>query len=130
MSEKIMIIDDDESFLEELKDALASSGYDVDIVSDPMTAVAKVEKTKPDVILLDLKMAKETGFEIACRLRDDKIVSHIPIIAMSGAYFLSENSFLMRFCAFKRWLKKPFSPADAIRQIEAVLDEKKREFAA
>ncbi len=124
MNKRVMIIDDDTSFSEELNDALSSSGYDVAVVNDPTTAAESVARTKPDIILLDLQMPKETGFEVACDLRGERATARIPVIAISGAYSWGEDSFLMRYCSFKKWLKKPISPDEIIANIEAVLKEK------
>jgi len=62
---KIMIIDDDNEFLEEISEVLIKCGYDVSIISDSTQALSKTLKSKPDTILLDLKMKKLDGFEIA-----------------------------------------------------------------
>jgi len=56
---KIMVIDDNKEFLEELQELLNLTGYDTVVFSDGTSALKMVSKIKPDVILLDLKLGKK-----------------------------------------------------------------------
>ena len=123
---KIMIVDDDKDFLEELKEVLESAGYDVVGLSESTSVPAAVTSHKPDVIILDLRMPLMSGFEVASTLRTLSDAWHIPIIAMTGFYTVEEKSFLMNFCAIKKCLKKPFNPLDIIKEIEWALGEDRR----
>jgi DNA-binding response OmpR family regulator len=120
-NKKIMIVDDDEEFLGELRDMFVSSGYEVNAISDPALALEAVHKISPDVILLDLKMQKMSGFQVADKLRNFSEVNRIPIIAMTAFFVEEEHSLLMKLCGIKNCLKKPFSPTEAIERIEAAL---------
>ena len=62
---KILIIDDDPEFLDEINDLLSHTGYKVTAVNDSTRAVDTANEIKPDVILLDLRMKNVSGFEIA-----------------------------------------------------------------
>lgn len=117
---KVMIIDDDKEFLEELKETLELAGYEMIAVNDSNAAVHKALRVKPDVILLDLKMPGKTGFQVADEVRHLSQLKHIPIIAMSG-FFKDEYGPLMNICNIRKCLKKPFLPLDVIVEIEAVL---------
>lgn len=121
---KVMIVDDDQEFLEELNDTLASSGYDMIVVDDPVSALEEVKKSRPDVILLDLKMPIKSGFQLADEIRHSSELSNTPIIGMSG-FFKEDYISLMNICGIKKYLKKPFSPLDVIARIEEVLADNK-----
>ena len=123
---KIMIVDDDKDFLEELKEVLEDAGYDVTGLSESAAVPAAATTLKPDVIVLDLRMPLMSGFEVASTLRTLTDTWHIPIIAMTGFYTIEEKSFLMNFCAIKKCLKKPFNPLDIIKEIEWALGEDRR----
>lgn len=119
MKKKVMLIDDDKEFLEEIRDTLSLSGYDVFPVNDATKVASAVQKIKPDIILLDLKMPKKSGFEVANELRHSSEDANIPIIAMSA--FLNEDLLpLMNICGIQKYLKKPMYPLDLIAQIEEV----------
>ena len=124
MNKKIMVVDDDKEFLEELRETLALSGYDLLAVNDATRVLDTAISEKPDVILLDLKMPQKSGFQVADELRHLSEVSHIPIIAMS-AYLKDEYASLLNICGIKRCLSKPFYPLDVIAEIEEVLAERR-----
>jgi len=119
-----MIIDDDKKFLDQFNDILNLSGYEVVIVSDAVSAADVASRVRPDVILLDLKMPKKSGFQIAEELRNFSESNNVPIIAITG-FFKEDNVPLMNLCGIKRCIKKPLYPLDVIAQIEAALAEKK-----
>lgn len=118
---KIMIVDDDREFLEELKETLTSSGYDTTALSNSTSALKMVRKIKPDVILLDLKMQGKSGFQIANELKQLAETAHIPIIAMTAFYTEREYTILTNICGIKTCLIKPFNPLDVIAEIERAL---------
>ncbi len=89
MKKKILIVDDNKELLAALKDTLSLCSYEVIIVDDAGKALDVAVKTKPDVILLDLKMPAKSGFQIAQEIKDFKEINRIPIIAITG--FLNED---------------------------------------
>lgn len=124
MAEKrILIVDDDREFLDELKEMLVLTGYDVTGVTDGVAAVKAARVVKPDVIILDLRMHAMSGFEVADKLKGIPETADIPVIAMTGYYTLKEHAWLMNFCGIRRCLKKPFSPLDVIAEVENILKE-------
>ena len=115
-----MIVDDDREFLEELREAMVLSGYDIITVDDPLLALDAASEAKPDVILLDLKMPGKNGFQLADELSHSQGLMQIPIIAMTGN-FKDEYAPLINMCNIRKCLKKPFDPAELISEIEYVL---------
>jgi len=124
-TKRIMVVDDDKEFLEEIQETLALSGYDVKAVNDASEAFSTAIKTNPDLILLDLKMKGMTGFEVANKLRSYDNTMGIPIIAMSGFFTAEEDDTLLSFFEIRNYLRKPFNPLDIITKIESVLKERK-----
>jgi CheY-like chemotaxis protein len=120
---KVMLVDDDKEFLEELQELLVSSGYQMVAVNDPISALERVSQVKPDVIVLDLKMPNMSGFQLAQEIRHFCELNSVPIIAMSG-YYKDEYNPLLNICGIKVCLKKPFNPLDVISAIEDVLKAK------
>lgn len=120
MRKKVMIIDEDEIFSEELNQALILSGYDVVAVNDPVLAVDMVRKTEPDVILLDIKMPTRNGLRIVNELKNYLGYETIPIIGMTGLSREADIE-LMNVCGIQKYLKKPFHPLDIISNIEKVV---------
>ena len=120
---KIMVVDEDIDFLEELRETLFLSGYDPLAVSDSSTAFSIARIGKPAVILLDLKMNPANGARIAEKLSKFPDTAHIPIIAMAGHFNNEDRPSFLDNHGIKAFLKKPFMPLDVITQIENVLSE-------
>ncbi len=120
MNTRVVVVDDDKEFLEELQEILQASGYDLVVVNNSRFALSKIVESKPDVVLLDLKMPGKNGFELATEMNRAFETEEIPVIVMT-AYFKDEYKMLMDLCGVKRCLKKPFYPLDVISAIEGVL---------
>lgn len=115
---KVIVIDDDVQFLAEIHRLLTVKGYDVKTLSDGAFAAVEVCRLKPDVVLLDLKMRGESGFEIAEELRQNAETSKIPIIGITGFYTEKEHSLFIQMCGIKRCLIKPIKPEDLFKSLE------------
>lgn len=119
-NKKVLILDDDNDFLDELSEMLTSNGYEPVIASDTDGFLSLAAKIKPAVVLLDLKMPKKTGFLVAYELNQSSETANIPVIAISGVV---KDDFVVpkEFCNIRSCLKKPFKPLDVIKEIEKVL---------
>jgi DNA-binding response OmpR family regulator len=115
---KVIIVDDDKEFLEEMTETLLSSGYDTISFSDGKRVLEDAPKIKPDVILLDLKMDGMNGFKIANELRRSSEIRKTPIIAITGFYTEKKHRLLIKICGIKKCLIKPINPLDVITAIE------------
>jgi len=66
---RVLIVDDDKEFREELGETLELSGYEVIDVGDARAVQNTASRTSPDVIILDLKMDDMNGFEVVEELK-------------------------------------------------------------
>ncbi len=115
---KVMVIDDDKEFLDEMVETLSLTGYDPVSVSESINVVKKVIQAKPNIILLDLKMDKKSGFKVASELMAKPETKDIPIIAITGVFTHQEHRLLMKVCNIKNCIIKPINPLDVIHLIE------------
>jgi DNA-binding response OmpR family regulator len=115
---KVMIVDDDKEFLEELQETLFLNGYEVIKIDDPHRVLDSAGNTKPDIILLDLKMDNFSGFEIADELSRFTKTVHIPVVAMTGFFTENEHASLMSLCGINKCIAKPFSAEQIVTAIE------------
>ncbi len=116
---KVMIVDDDEVFVEELKELLILCGYNTFAFSDGLNAFSSLRSINPDIILLDLKMKGINGLQFADRLRDSSGAKNIPIIAMTGFNMGKQYSNLLAFHGIDRCIRKPFHILDLVADIES-----------
>ena len=81
---KILIVDDDDLFVELLSDTLTAEGYEVLTASDGMEALDKVRQRLPSYIFLDLILPKIDGIRVCRYLKEDPRYSSIPVIVLTG----------------------------------------------
>jgi DNA-binding response OmpR family regulator len=81
---KIVIIEDDLTFLDLLRVHLASAGHEVLTAEDAVLGLRAVIDNAPDLILLDLAVPYLDGFEMIEALRSDPATQNIPVIVITG----------------------------------------------
>jgi DNA-binding response OmpR family regulator len=119
---RIIVIDDDVELLEELQEVLEANGHTAEVISDPSVAVRVILESKPDAVLLDLKMKGKSGFEIAAELSEDPRASAIPVIAMTGHYGEDELDKLRESGVVRSFLTKPLSILELVAELGEVSD--------
>lgn len=83
-SSRILLIDDDQVLLNYLKGRLELTGYQVDEADLVNLAVKKLQSRSYDVIILDLMMYPQSGYDLFHFVKDDPKFKWIPIIVLSG----------------------------------------------
>lgn len=120
MNKRIMIVDDDAELLEELKESLLLSDYEVVAVNNSVEALDTAIRTRPDLILLDIKMPDESGLQVACKLKYFSAFKNTPILAMT-AYPKEKYMHHLKEYGIQDCIKKPFTDLDVISKIEEFL---------
>lgn len=77
----VLIIDDDTSMREQLKEDLSKLGYAVAVVGTGPEGLKLVNKLRPDAILLNVQ--RPGGWELLAALKNDTVLAHIPVIILS-----------------------------------------------
>lgn len=81
----IMMVDDEPITMEVVQAFLEDAGYQhFVLVDDPREAMATLEETRPDLLLLDLMMPEISGFEILQALRERDKFKHLPVLILSS----------------------------------------------
>ncbi len=122
---KILIVDDQKSFLRIMEQGLVKYGFNVISANSGKECLELAKKHKPGVILLDVMMPKMNGFETCRELKHYKKTKDIPVIIVTGQD--NENNVLEGFdCGADDYVTKPFSIKILIARIKAVLKRTRR----
>lgn len=81
----ILVVDDEVTILELIRDILEGEGFTVLIARSGTTALRLLQNTSVALVLTDLMMPQLSGLELARRLRADPKTASIPLILMSAA---------------------------------------------
>lgn len=84
MAKKVLIVDNNPFFLETIKEALVSLGFDVESYTDPIKAWECLQKKDFDYILIDHIMPQVDGSKLCKYLKEDPNKSKTPVIIMTG----------------------------------------------
>jgi CheY-like chemotaxis protein len=82
--QSVLVIDDCQDNLLLMKLILQSEGYKFNFASSGREGLAKIAKNKPDLIILDLMMPDISGLEVIKCLKNDYLVSNIPILLLTA----------------------------------------------
>ena len=115
----IVVIDDEVEICSFLEDLLAAEGYTVYTACDPVEGLWKVEKLRPDLVMLDMQMPRMNGTEVLRRIK--KIDGATTVIIITGFSAMSSVRDAMRLGAFA-YVTKPFRLAEVKALVKAALD--------
>ncbi|NJO43372.1 MAG: response regulator [Cyanobacteria bacterium RU_5_0] len=82
--DRILAVDDSPDNLFLVQTILEDSGYEIYLAEDGITALAQIEHSPPDLILLDVMMPGMDGYEVTRRIRRNKKLAHIPILLITA----------------------------------------------
>ncbi|MCU0567684.1 MAG: hybrid sensor histidine kinase/response regulator [Oculatellaceae cyanobacterium Prado106] len=82
--DRILAVDDSPDNLFLIQQILAGRGYDVSVAEDGASALAAIEQSPPDLILLDVMMPGIDGYEVTRRVRENPRLPYIPILLITA----------------------------------------------
>ena len=134
-SGRILVVDDHQDNVELLRARLESWGYAVDTAADGLQALASVEASPPDLILLDVMMPAVDGNEVARRIKQNPDLPFIPII-MQTALDSTESKVEGLEAGADDYITKPIEFAELkarlrsmlrIKRLQEELEERERQ---
>ncbi len=118
---KVLIADDEVEFASTLVTRLQLRSFDTNMVNSGGAALAAIQHSQPDVLLLDLKMPDIDGLEVLARLKHD--YPHIKVIILTGHGSFEAGQEGMKLGAYD-YVMKPVDLNRLIEKIEGAYKEK------
>jgi len=119
-SQKILVVEDNQDNRELVVKVLKINGYHVIEAVDGEEAIEKTRAENPDLILMDLFIPKIDGYEVTRRLKRDKDLKSIPIIALT-AHAMKGDMEVALAAGCDGYIPKPIDVRELPRQIEHFL---------
>ncbi len=114
---RLLVVDDDPEVRDMLSRLLASEGYDVDEAESGTQTLAALDKLRPDLVILDVMLSAEDGFEVLATIRRSSIV---PVILLTGRGREADRVLGLKLGA-DDYVVKPFSGAELAARVGTVL---------
>ncbi|MBI2442307.1 MAG: response regulator transcription factor [Candidatus Levybacteria bacterium] len=120
MTQMVLVVEDDKSLQQYLKDILLDNNYTVHVVSDGLTAMKYVKEVKPELVLLDLGLPNVSGETVCKEIR--KTYPDLPIIMLTARQGAAEVVQGLSLGA-DDYITKPFVADELLARIKARLRE-------
>ncbi|REJ03917.1 DNA-binding response regulator [Microbacterium bovistercoris] len=114
---RVLVVEDDATVAEVAVTYLRAAGFLVEVASDSFSALSAVERTRPDLIVLDRMLPGIDGAEVCRRIR---ATSQVPIIMLT-ALGSAEDRISGLEAGADDYLAKPFSPRELVLRVQSVL---------
>jgi CheY-like chemotaxis protein len=117
----ILLVEDEPDVALVTKTRLELIGFQVSLAKDGMEALNMVERVRPDLVLLDLKMPKLDGYQVCKRLKIYERTKNIPVILFSGSssYMIALERKCLELGA-DDFIRKPYETKTLIKKITSL----------
>jgi len=126
---KVLIVDDDVDIRKVVSKLVEKSGYEAIEAKNGVEGMGKVREDKPDLIILDMLMPKESGIRMYHELKTEESLKDIPVIVLSAIpkkSFLRSQKVLDEFAGQsvpepEAYIEKPEEPEELIALMKKIL---------
>jgi DNA-binding response OmpR family regulator len=118
---RILIAEDEKDIRELIAFTLRFAGFDVLLATNGVEAVEVAEAERPDLVILDVRMPRMSGYEACRRLKENPQTASLPIVFLSAKGQDSEIQQGLESGA-EEYILKPFAPDELIQQVRDILN--------
>ncbi|MFC1674828.1 response regulator [Candidatus Omnitrophota bacterium] len=129
MAIRILVVDDEPDIRDIIKTALSEEGYEVIEAKDGEEALKAIHDKDPDLVLLDYRIPKIDGREVCRRIKKDILMSHLPIIMVTGSGEVDDKVGGIDAGA-DDYIVKPFDPKELLARVRMTLRHTERDLGA
>jgi CheY-like chemotaxis protein len=117
---KILIAEDEADIRDLISFTLQFSGHTVVATKDGQEALEMALQEMPDMILMDVRMPRMTGYDACRRIKEEPTISHIPVVFLSAKGQDVEIRAGLDAGATE-YLLKPFAPYELVERVTQLL---------
>jgi CheY-like chemotaxis protein len=116
----ILVAEDERDIRELIQFTLSFAGHTVTAVGDGAAAIARAREATPDLILMDVRMPRLTGYEACQQMKEIPELSQVPVVFLSAKGQDEEIRAGLGVGA-AAYILKPFAPQDLIDRVGEIL---------
>ncbi|MDE2401418.1 MAG: response regulator [Burkholderiales bacterium] len=116
--QKILLVDDSKTELHVLSDLLTKRGFKVRTAENGEEALRRLQEEKPDLILMDVVMPGQNGFQLTRAITRDPAFADVPVIICTSKNQETDRVWGMRQGA-RDYVVKPVNPDELLAKIKA-----------
>jgi DNA-binding NarL/FixJ family response regulator len=119
-SQTVLVVDDDACFRALVRTVVERAGFRVVEAADEVEALAAADRARPELVLLDVRLPRTSGYEIYRELRD-RYGEELPIIFVSGERVDSYDRVVGLMLGAEDYLTKPIDPDELVIRVRRAL---------
>ena len=116
--QKILLVDDSKTELHHLSELLGKRGFEVRTAENGEDAMKRLGEETPDLILMDVVMPGQNGFQLTRSITRDPRFANVPVIMCTSKSQETDKVWGMRQGA-RDYIVKPVDPAELMTKIQA-----------
>ena len=116
--QKILVVDDSKTELHHLSDILGKRGYSVRTAENGEEAMRRLAEDKPDLVLMDVVMPGQNGFQLTRKITRDPRWADVPVIMCTSKNQETDKVWGMRQGA-RDYIVKPVNAEELLAKIKA-----------
>ncbi|MCM8794902.1 MAG: response regulator [Candidatus Omnitrophica bacterium] len=117
---RVLVVDDEPDIRDVLRITLEGEGYEVHEAANGEEALTQLQKVNPHLILLDCKMPRMDGLEVARILKKDILLQHLPLIMLTSKGETADKVTGLE-AGVDDYMVKPFEPAELVARVKMIL---------
>ena len=114
----ILVVDDSKTELHHLSDILSKAGYSVRTAENGEEAMKKLAESKPDLILMDVVMPGQNGYQLTRAITRDPLYADVPVIMCTSKGLETDKVWGLRQGA-RDYIVKPVDADDLMAKIRS-----------
>jgi len=116
---KVLVVDDEPDTLELIKLVLESGGFGTMLAASGMEALAQIDRTKPDLVLLDIMMPDMDGWDVFRKIKEKN--SKIPIAILTAKAQNIDRLLGLHVLKADDYITKPFGKDELINKVRKLV---------
>jgi CheY-like chemotaxis protein len=117
---KVLLVDDQGSTILTLRFQVNHAGFDILTATSGDEALKIIATDRPDLIMLDVMMPKQTGFEVCRRLKEDPATKEIPVFIVTSLHGDADSA-AARSSGASEFLTKPLKTEELVKMLRKYL---------
>lgn len=119
----VLVVEDNRDIALYLK-SLLSESYHVITTKNGEEGLDIAEKSIPDLVITDLMMPVKDGYQLACEMKQNMLLNHIPIIMLTAKSSDEDRIEGLR-CGVEAYIRKPFQPEELLIRIKNIFESRR-----
>jgi len=122
MNYNIVLVEDDPLLVDIYTTKFEEVGFTVIVAKDGKLAFKIIKETRPHIVVLDIVLPHQDGWEVLREIREDQTFNHMKVLILSNLGQKEEVERGMRLGANKYLIKAHYTPSEVAREIARLLE--------